>query len=121
LIASASADRTGFRWRVIAGAVGLALLAGCAAGQPAASVSTRRAAAASVADPQASYNAARILEGAYLASGHANASTLVQLLERDRAARKALERMHTDPAGGRDEARAAVARLAELLISDAEF
>lgn len=82
---------------------GLALLAGCAhltmQGAP-------------TGDPLAEYDAARIGEGMYLASGHVDRATLLRLSELDRAARQAVDswRTHPDP----ESAQAASVRVAEL-------
>lgn len=65
-----------------------------------------------IGDPLAAYDAARIAEGAYLASGHVDRQTLLHMAELDRAARQAIEtwRTHRDP----ESAQTATVRVAEL-------
>jgi hypothetical protein len=63
-------------------------------------------------NPLAAYDAARIAEGAYLASGHVDMPTLRRLAELDQAAREALDTWKTRP--DPTSAQAATLSVAEL-------
>ncbi len=73
-------------------------------------------------DPKAAYSAARIAEGAYLASGHVDPDVLARLVVLDQRARHALDAWQSAPNGDRTErVRGAVAELTAYLVRDAQF
>lgn len=73
-------------------------------------------------NPRAAYSAARIAEGAYLASGHVDPLVLAKLAALDRRARTALEQWQQLPdATNAAQANIAVADLADCLVHEARF